>query len=980
MNKKFCFIPLFCFILFFAYARGNSEYSHAEELINLKENSAALEEISGVLEAKPESAEYAVNLIRSAMKNQVRFQEKFDELLKLLHEDPDNNEKKLKLIDDIAKSEADIDPSVVNFLDKLKISSVYAIQRIKFNTIMDKGISYINEKKYNEAAETFTKGYSIYNKEFQLERTGTKTLSDVNTEMDSVNLNVKKYAEVYNKFIEEGNKLTARLKSGAAGFSEKDFSSIRLYLNEMRRITDAVFASGTVLKKIYHDEIKAGVKTEETLLPFAYRLTIGRDSATEFEGVEGAMEAGIFFNLNFFINNYWSEIKNLFEISCNAFDFKNDAEIEGNIALVDVYLKYLQKWYAEEEGNLKSRFTKNVKLDYKNRISTVLNLSEKILKTKKLYSDFLQLVKYKNKIEIDYQGSIGDLREEEDSLISDLQKAAREVNIMVTETVKLLSDTAAVKKNGADYESDTLQAKQKVFSDNIFELRVNLFEQLAILKNKSGKLAFKEAQNKYGEYHKNTVKDKDSQNDISPASTVQDLMSLKQTVDNDANLLNKFVKETELISSALISSKVFTANIDEVKKEAANLKNLAGVIADDISHVNSLLIKIKLAKNEADLRYEQAQGYLKSGNFTAARRYIELSRSKTNEALTLEEDSEYRKTTDERLEKLGMEINNAENTVVVQDVRNYLVKAKKHYYNGEFQSAEDTLILARNRWAVTHVDPNEEITNWLGIVNIAGALKTGRTIPVSAPLYPQMIQLLNNSTQLYRDSVQKINTGKRTEALKDLNAAKENIKQVLLVYPFNEVAGQLNLKIDKLADPANFYEQFRKKIISIKREYKSNSQRAYSDLLDLYSIDKKFPGIASLKDEVEIYLGIKLPPPDFVAIAEAERLTKSARNIYNSRNTIEFPVAVQLLDRAIKLDSQNIEAVRLKDEIQMAMGGVSVIVLSASNEAKYQQAVAELQKGNKIIAAALVEQLMQDANAKNSAKVRELKKRIDAQL
>ncbi|WP_152513608.1 hypothetical protein, partial [Treponema pedis] len=63
MNKKFCFIPLFCFILFFAYARGNSEYSHAEELINLKENSAALEEISGVLEAKPESAEYAVNLI-----------------------------------------------------------------------------------------------------------------------------------------------------------------------------------------------------------------------------------------------------------------------------------------------------------------------------------------------------------------------------------------------------------------------------------------------------------------------------------------------------------------------------------------------------------------------------------------------------------------------------------------------------------------------------------------------------------------------------------------------------------------------------------------------------------------------------------------------------------------------------------------------------------------------------------------------------
>ena len=38
----------------------------------------------------------------------------------------------------------------------------------------------------------------------------------------------------------------------------------------------------------------------------------------------------------------------------------------------------------------------------------------------------------------------------------------------------------------------------------------------------------------------------------------------------------------------------------------------------------------------------------------------------------------------------------------------------------------------------------------------------------------------------------------------------------------------------------------------------------------------------------------------------------------------------------------------------MAMGGAAVIVLSAADEAKYQQAVSELQKGNKVIAAALV--------------------------
>ena len=89
---------------------------------------------------------------------------------------------------------------------------------------------------------------------------------------------------------------------------------------------------------------------------------------------------------------------------------------------------------------------------------------------------------------------------------------------------------------------------------------------------------------------------------------------------------------------------------------------------------------------------------------------------------------------------------------------------------------------------------------------------------------------------------------------------------------------------------------------------------------------------------------------------------------------------MQQLDSAIKLNPQNVTAIQLKDAIQMSMGGAAVIVLSAADETKYQQAVAELQRGNKIIAAALVEQLMQSPNAKNSAKVRELKKRIDALL
>lgn len=52
------------------------------------------------------------------------------------------------------------------------------------------------------------------------------------------------------------------------------------------------------------------VESEESILPFAYRLTIGRDSAKEYEGVEGAMEAGVHEPLYSLADSHWQEIKN----------------------------------------------------------------------------------------------------------------------------------------------------------------------------------------------------------------------------------------------------------------------------------------------------------------------------------------------------------------------------------------------------------------------------------------------------------------------------------------------------------------------------------------------------------------------------------------------------------------------------------------------------------------------------------------------
>ncbi|WP_253719317.1 hypothetical protein [Treponema sp. OMZ 789] len=968
-------IILICFLSITAFAKGSAEvdYAAAIKLLESSENTAALEDIVQVMEKKPESMESGISLARKTMKNQAEFQETFHQLIELLKTDPNNNLKRIAIIDKMEAIEADIDPLLKEFLEKVKVSSFYAIYRIKFNDIMNEGIALIKEQKYNDAAGTFIKGFSMYDGDTVNENEGSRINNILKNDLDAVKAEAKRYESSYAAFMADVKKYRSKLGSSSVTTLEKELSNLKDSSSQLRSITGSTARLGSVLKRIYLSEIKKEAEAQETILPFAYRLTMGRDSAKEYEGIEGAMEAGVHEPLYSLADSHWQEIKRLWFEACDTFNFEKDIPIEKNISLIDFHLNSLIEIYSLINTRSNSRFFKTADTQDKKRAS-LSELNKIISSTKKHYSSFLSLRKTIEPVTPIYAGSADELRNSENPRIKKLKAEIKELDSLVDSVKKLSESTVPHGANDLAKEQESLQSKQNLFLNNLNQSRVICYEGLAIINNTSGKKALAEAVQRHDTF-RNTKQGSDK---MSPDAARQELLVLRQIINLDLRILKNFVKELDVLIDA--SARTFAENKKGIEKTINSFENLSKIIDSDLAQTESTMLKIQLAKNEADLRFEEAKKNLKAGNFSAARRSIELSRTRTNDALYLEENPEYRQMTDERLDKLGKEINDAENAVVVRDVREYLEKAKKDYFNTDFRRAEETLIAARNRWAVTHVDPNEEVENWLGIVNTAGTLKTGRTIPVSAPLYPQMIQLLNNANQLYLDAAQKIKSGQRSSALNNLKQAKENTRQVLLIFPYNEIAGQLNLKIDKLVDPANFTGQFRRKVQTIRAEYKRNSQKSYSDLLDLYSIDKNFPGLIELKDEIEIYLGLKLPPPNYKAIAEAADLTKSAQAIYRAGDKIAFPIAVQQLDTAIKLDPQNITAIRLKDSIQMSMGGAAAVVLSAADETKYQQAVSELQKGNKVIAAALVEQLMQSPNARNSAKVRELKKRIDALL
>ncbi|HNQ96796.1 MAG TPA: hypothetical protein PKH81_01780, partial [Treponemataceae bacterium] len=514
-------------------------------------------------------------------------------------------------------------------------------------------------------------------------------------------------------------------------------------------------------------------------------------------------------------------------------------------------------------------------------------------------------------------------------------------------------------------------------------IRLSLYRGIAANQDASSSLLAQEWIERHDEANRllDGVTDEDSSTvRYYPAESLALFTEVRRGVTADIAVIQRLQSAMTASPPAILADQDYASRLASVDAVRSRLEALANDASAGITRANSRVLQANLAKQESDLRFRQAQDALRRSDFQLARDNLQRSRERINQSLSIQESASIRTETDIRLSNLGAEITRIENESVVREVRALISSGKNLYYLGNFDQAEQLLIQARNRWGVTNIEPNAEVNNWLDIINTALSMKTGRTIPVSAPLYPQMSQILSSANQLYSEGRTLMSVGKRTEAISALTSARSQLQQLQLVYPLNQDAGTLSLKIDQVIDPDAFKEFFSQKVDYIRANYRSERQTAYSDLLDLYLINPGYPGLSRLVEEVEIYLGIRLPPPDPRSLSRSRELTQSAQRIYDANTRSMFQVALNQLDEAIKLNPENQSAIVLKDRVQTAIGGGAVAVLSAEDEAKYQQAVQELQKGNKITASALVEQLLQNPKSRNATKIIDLKKRIDSQL
>jgi hypothetical protein len=448
--------------------------------------------------------------------------------------------------------------------------------------------------------------------------------------------------------------------------------------------------------------------------------------------------------------------------------------------------------------------------------------------------------------------------------------------------------------------------------------------------------------------------------DIQKTNTLLAIYNAEPTfIKNDTALKMLQQETTELLQQFSSFQTQVRANISTAQQQSA--------LADSL-------------RLEGDRRYQEAQTALRNLNFDLARQRLQQSGERYDASLAVQDSQDLRALRDQRLLSLAAEISKTENETVVRDVRRLITDAKKAYFAGDFTRAEDILLQAQNRWKTTNVDDEPEVAYWLTLARSALSIKTGRTIPVTAPLYPEMSQLLSAAQQAFETGKALLAAKKRTEALAQFDIARNKIQQVRILFPLNQEAGLLELRIDQLIDPAAFTANFKERLANAQAKLAAQPQEGYAELQDLYTINPGYPGLKSIIEKAEIQLGLRLPPPDQKAIARSNELVAAAKRIIDANTRSQFPVALAQLNEALKLNPNNEQAISLKDRIQTDVGGQATVVLSSAAEREYQRAVQELQNGNTIVALAIVEQLLQDPKNKNSTKLVELQKRIQSRL
>lgn len=432
-------------------------------------------------------------------------------------------------------------------------------------------------------------------------------------------------------------------------------------------------------------------------------------------------------------------------------------------------------------------------------------------------------------------------------------------------------------------------------------------------------------------------------------------------------------------------TEVVSNSRDYMTRKTNDLNTLRQSVSAVVDSATKDAANAKAARQEADSLYQRSVNAYNKNQFETAENLLVQSSEKYTESLSLQEDPVLRASVDAKQFELSQKITDARNEIVVRESRALYTKARDAQTIDKYDEAELYINQAINKWAETHEEKNEEFEDFRNLINTAVSMQTGRILLVSDPLYAEMSQLLSIAYQYYDEGrvlYGKKNIEKGDEALA---LAQENLNKIKKVYPINQEASILMLKIDQLRDPAKFKSEFSQRIDAAVAKCKNadTQTEGYNELMTYYSLEPNYKGLKDTIYNVEIQLGIRQKPVDNSAAARSRRLTSDAQSIFNSagNNTDALNRALARVKEALQINPNNTAAAQLRDAIETRLGGTTNIVLSSADQSLLTRAKNEYQAGRIDEAHLILLQILNNNPQNIKVKsVLDLKKKIDARL
>jgi len=288
--------------------------------------------------------------------------------------------------------------------------------------------------------------------------------------------------------------------------------------------------------------------------------------------------------------------------------------------------------------------------------------------------------------------------------------------------------------------------------------------------------------------------------------------------------------------------------------------------------------------------------------------------------------------------RLSADIAQTKKDYVISETFRLLGEGQTYYEQALFDLAAESLGGAQELWHEDNDTDQAQVKYWQNLVRQASDTNNKREVRQSDALYYEIGSYLSEARKYYLKGDGLMKTGRRVEAAKAFEAARQNISFVTRAFPLNAEAGLLTLQILKSTDADAYKKSLPRRVQEAVALLDTDASSGYSRIADLYKMERGYPGLKALLEKAEIRVGKRRAPPTRQELANAASLVAEAERLLKTGRKDDAARAESNLNAALGYDPTNRQAFAILRDLTTLQGKSSGPTLGLADQAILDQA------------------------------------------